>query len=253
MDRQERSQAAHLWAKPSTGFHGKCHEPQARLNGLSARASHCLRLAVFGGTESACRAIVCPPTTGPGAALVAISKGRLCAFPHCVCRKVRPAIWCKGLRHLTLHAFYPHFPAMINATPTQLRKAADIQEKIQSLQEELGQLLGGEITTPAEMTEAPKKYKFSAAARAKMRRAQKARWAKIKGTSPAARPGRKAKRKMSAKGLANIRAGVAKRMAAQGKVVQKPKKKFSAAGRAALSAAAKARWAKAKRAGKTSL
>jgi hypothetical protein len=142
---------------------------------------------------------------------------------------------------------------MINATPTQLRKAADIQEKIQSLQEELGQLLGGEVTTPAETTEAPKKYKFSAAARAKMRRAQKARWAKIRGTSPAARPGRKAKRKMSAKGLANIRAGVAKRMAAQGKPVQKPKKKFSAAGRAALSAAAKARWAKAKRAGKTSL
>jgi hypothetical protein len=142
---------------------------------------------------------------------------------------------------------------MINATPTQLRKAADIQEKIQSLQEELGQLLGGEVSTPAPTTPAPKKYKFSAAARAKMRAAQKARWAKIKGTSPAAKPAPKAKRKMSAKGLANIRAGVAKRMAAQGKPVQKPKKKFSAAGRAALSAAAKARWAKAKKAGKTSL
>ena len=139
-------------------------------------------------------------------------------------------------------------------SPNQLRKAADIQEKIQSLQEELGQLLGGEESTPTEPTEAPRKYKFSAAARAKMRAAQQARWAKIKGTAPSTTPAAAPKkRKMSAQGLANIRAGVAKRIAAQGKTVQKPKRKFSAAGRAALSAAAKARWAKAKRAGKTTL
>ena len=143
---------------------------------------------------------------------------------------------------------------MINITPAQLRKAADIQEKIQSLQEELGQLLGGEESTPAQPTEAPRKYKFSAAARAKMRAAQKARWAKIKGTAPSAKPApAPKKRKMSAQGLANIRAGVAKRMAAQGKAIQKPKRKFSAAGRAALSAAAKARWAKAKKLGKSTL
>ena len=138
-------------------------------------------------------------------------------------------------------------------SPTQLRKAADIQERIESLQEELGQVLGGEVSTPAETTEAPRKYKFSAAARAKMRAAQKARWAKIKGTVPSTTPAKKAKRKMSAEGLANIRAGVAKRLAAQGKAVQKAKRKFSAAGRAALSAAAKARWAKSKKAGKTTL
>jgi hypothetical protein len=138
-------------------------------------------------------------------------------------------------------------------SPQQLRKAADIQEKIESLQNELGQLLGGVVSTPAQATEAPRKYKFSAAARAKMRAAQKARWAKIKGTAPIAKPAQKAKRKMSAQGLANIRAGVAKRIAAQGKAVQKSKRKFSAAGRAALSAAAKARWAKAKKAGKSTL
>jgi hypothetical protein len=138
-------------------------------------------------------------------------------------------------------------------SPKQLRKAADIQEKIQSLQEELGQLLGGETSTPAQPTEAPRKYKFSAYMRAKMRKAQQARWARIKGTAPSVKPVKKAKRKLSAKGLANIRAGVAKRMAAQGKAVQKPKRKFSAAGRAALSAAAKARWAKAKKAGKSRL
>jgi len=105
---------------------------------------------------------------------------------------------------------------MITATPKQLRKAADIQEKIQSLQEELGQLLGGEVPTPAQSTDAPRKYKFSPAARARMRAAQKARWAKIKGAAPSAKAARKPKRKMSAQGLANIRAGVAKRMAAQG-------------------------------------
>jgi hypothetical protein len=143
---------------------------------------------------------------------------------------------------------------MINITPTQLRKAADIQEKIQSLQEELGQLLGGDVSTPAQATEAPRKYKFSAAARAKMRAAQKARWAKIKGTTPEAEPPQKAKkRKMSAQGLANIRAGVAKRMAAQGKApaakpVKKARKKISAAGLANIRAAVKARWAKAKKA-----
>jgi hypothetical protein len=142
---------------------------------------------------------------------------------------------------------------MINATPTQLRKAADIQERIQTLQTELSEILGGEVSTSAEPTETARKYKFSAAARAKMRAAQQARWAKIKETAPSAKPAQKGKRKMSAQGLANIRAGVAKRMTAQGKVILKPKKKFSAAGRAALSAAAKARWAKAKRAGKSTL
>jgi hypothetical protein len=143
----------------------------------------------------------------------------------------------------------------IDITPTQLRKAADLQEKIQSLQEELGQLLGGEASTPAQTTEEPKKRKFSAAARAKMRAAQKARWAKIKGTAPSPEPAQKPKRKLSAQGLANIRAGVAKRIAAKGKApaakpVKKARKKISAAGLANIRAAQKARWAKAKAAGK---
>jgi hypothetical protein len=107
---------------------------------------------------------------------------------------------------------------MINLTPQQLRKAANIQEKIQELQKKLGQLLGGEVSTPSEPTEEPKKRKkVSAAGRARMKAAQKARWAKIKGTAPvtSAKPAKKAKKKgkMSAQGLANIRAGVAKRMA----------------------------------------
>ena len=131
---------------------------------------------------------------------------------------------------------------MITITPQQLRKAADIQEKMQTLQKELGQLLGGLPKTAA--IEAPtKKRKMSAAGRAAIAAAARARWAKIKGTAP--------KRKMSAQGLANIRAGVRKRMMAQakGKVVQKPRSKISAAGLANIRAAQKARWAKVKKAG----
>ena len=109
-------------------------------------------------------------------------------------------------------------------SPKALRKAADLQEKLLLLQEELGQLLGGGVSAPAQTTETPKKkWKFSAASRAKMRAAQKARWAKIKGTTSSATP------------------------------EQKPKRKMSAAGRAAISAAAKARWAKARKAGKIRL
>jgi hypothetical protein len=144
---------------------------------------------------------------------------------------------------------------MINIAPTQLRKAADIQERIQSLQSELNQILGASGPTETAAIEAPKKRKFSAYIRAKMRAAQKARWAKIKGTAPSAKPAPAAKkRKMSAQGLANIRAGVAKRMAAQGKVlasksIKKARKKISAAGLSNIRAAQKARWAKAKAAG----
>ena len=136
-------------------------------------------------------------------------------------------------------------------SPSQLRKAADIQERIQTLQSELNSLLGGEIPIPAQATKAPGKRKFSAAARARMRKAQQARWAKIKGTTASAKPAKRSK--MSAKGLANIRAGVRKRMKNQGKVAGKPRIQRSAAWRAALAAAARARWAKVKAAGKTTL
>ena len=145
-----------------------------------------------------------------------------------------------------------HIPTMmITITPAQLRKAADIQENIQSLQAELRQLLGGETFTPAGPIEAAKKRRFTAATRAKIRAAQKARWARIKGTVTATKPEHKSKRKMSAEGLANIRAGVAKRMAAQSKKmeaksVKKARKKISAAGLANIRAAQKARWAQAK-------
>ena len=109
---------------------------------------------------------------------------------------------------------------MINITPRQLRKAANIQEKIQSLQAQLAQLLGAAAAPAA--TEAPKKRKMSAAGVARIRAGAKARWAKV-------------------------------RAAKAGTVVKAPKRKFTAAGRARLAALAKARWAKAKKAGKSRL
>jgi hypothetical protein len=132
---------------------------------------------------------------------------------------------------------------MIHITPQQLRKAADIQERIQSLQQELDQLLGGSEATTVEAPGKSKQRKMSAAGRAAIGAAAKARWAKIKAEKAPRR------RKMSAQGLANIRAGVAKRMAAQGRTVPKPARKMSAAGLANIRAAQKARWAKAKKTG----
>ncbi|HVN78942.1 MAG TPA: hypothetical protein VMW38_08090 [Terriglobia bacterium] len=132
---------------------------------------------------------------------------------------------------------------MINITPTQLRKAADIQEEILELQSELNGILGTPGPAETAKTDAPrKKYKFSAASRAKMRAAQKARWAAIKGTAPSEEAAPKKKRKMSAEGLANIRAGVAKRMAAQGKAA-KPAKKAKRKVTPAMKAALERAWA----------
>ena len=110
-------------------------------------------------------------------------------------------------------------PTMITITPTQLRKAADIQEKIQSLQNELNEILGGEVPILVQAVEAPAKpgkRKMSSAGRAAIAAAARARWAKIKGVK-AGNVVQKPKRKMSAEGLANIRAGVAKRMTAPGR------------------------------------
>jgi hypothetical protein len=112
--------------------------------------------------------------------------------------------------------------SITNLTSKQLRQAADLKDEIQSLEQELGQILGSPSKSVTE-AKPKKRRKMSAAGRAKMAAAAKARWAKVKGTKPSAKPVKKAKRKMNA------------------------------AARAKLSAAAKKRWAKAKAAGKTKL
>ena len=101
----------------------------------------------------------------------------------------------------------------------------------------MNQLLGGEVSAPAEATiEAPegpkngrRRRKFSAEARAKMAASQRVRWAARRGESvPEETPATEA---------------------------EKPKKKrnISEAGRRAMALAGKRRWAKARRAAKLGL
>ena len=111
--------------------------------------------------------------------------------------------------------------AINTLTPHQLRQAADLQERILDLRSELDQILGS--------------------------------------TSPETSPGPGRKRRLSAQGLANIRAGARKTWAkvrsGNGEVDRPAKRrgKMSPAGRAAIAAALRARWAAAKRAGRNAL
>jgi hypothetical protein len=63
-------------------------------------------------------------------------------------------------------------------TTAQLRRAADLKEKIEALSKELSSILGA--SAPVSDKAPKKKGKMSAAGRAKIAAAQKARWAKIK-------------------------------------------------------------------------
>lgn len=100
----------------------------------------------------------------------------------------------------------------------QLLTAAKLKEKILSLEKKLGQILGS-ANEPADSTAPKKKFKMSAAARAKISAAAKKRWAKVKEAKPAATPAPKAKRKMSAAAKAKLSAKLkliwAKRKAAK--------------------------------------
>ncbi len=112
---------------------------------------------------------------------------------------------------------------LLNISAQQLRRAADIQERIQSLQAELSGLLGAPEQPANIPTTTGGKRKISAAGIERIRAAQKARWAKAKAAVQTAQPRKKARRRMSP------------------------------AAKARLSAIAKARWAKAKKQGKTAL
>lgn len=102
------------------------------------------------------------------------------------------------------------FLALRNAL---LQERAQIQARLVAVNRALGD---GAASLP-EVAAAPGRRTFSAATKAKMAAAQKARWAKLKGGATAATA-----------------------------AVKKPKRKLSAAGRAAIVAAAKARWARVK-------
>ncbi len=111
---------------------------------------------------------------------------------------------------------------MINTSPEQLRRAADLAEQIQSLEAEFDRILAGLVPSHAGAA-VPRKRKMSAAGRAAISAAAKAGWARARSKKPAAKPVRKKRRGMTA------------------------------AARARISAIAKARWASAKKAGKSKL
>lgn len=102
----------------------------------------------------------------------------------------------------------------------QLRRAADIKDKIESLQDELNRIMGASNSAPTGSV--PKnKRKMSAAGRARIVAAQKARWAKAKGAKSKIVPGRKPKRQMSVAARAKISAAQKMRWA-KIKTVKKP-------------------------------
>jgi hypothetical protein len=113
--------------------------------------------------------------------------------------------------------------SLISLSVAQLKHAAAIKEKIAALENELAKLVGSSVAAPKAAAPAKKKRNMSAAGLARIKAAQKARWAKIKNSKPTVKVVAKAP-------------------------VPVVKKKFtmSAAAKAKISAAAKARWAKIK-------
>jgi hypothetical protein len=107
-------------------------------------------------------------------------------------------------------------------TVAQLNKAVTIKERIETLEKELTDILGG--SEPATTSAAGSgRRKMSAAARAKISAAAKARWAKVNAGKPT--------------------------VSASDSAPKQKRRPMSAAAKAKISAAAKARWAKV-RAGK---
>lgn len=87
--------------------------------------------------------------------------------------------------------------SITNLTPVELRRAAKIKEQLEKLQSELKKTLA----VGAEAAVAPARKKFSRQGIARIRAAQKARWAKIKRASAV-----RVKRKLSAATKAKIAA-----------------------------------------------
>src|SRR6266705_3481657 len=71
----------------------------------------------------------------------------------------------------------PLMSSITNLSVQQLRKAATLKERIQSLEKELGQLLGSSAASVAGPAPKKKKFKMSAAAKAKIPAKLKAIWA----------------------------------------------------------------------------
>ena len=145
-------------------------------------------------------------------------------------------------------------------TTTQLNQIIAIKEQIEALQRQMDSIAGGGGEIPSPSTEdapapARRKYHMTAAHKRKLikalAKARRIRLVKIKG--------RKGKRRISAAGRAAMSAAGKARWARQKGTTATPKPakkkdwRSRPATRAKLAAAAKARWAKAKAEGKTRL
>ncbi|MBE7495704.1 MAG: hypothetical protein HS117_12200 [Verrucomicrobiaceae bacterium] len=76
--------------------------------------------------------------------------------------------------------------SLTQLSAASLRRAADLQDKIAGLQDELARLLGGSAAPAAKEAPTRRKPKISAAGRRRIAAAQKARWAKAKAAKAAA-------------------------------------------------------------------
>lgn len=149
-------------------------------------------------------------------------------------------------------------------TTTQLNQILALKEQIETLQSQLDSIAGGgEGETPTPLAEEdPGRGRRSAAVRARMSAAAKARWAKRKGTETVDSGPVKQKRKLSASHRRKLIKALAKArkirlaMLKAAKPAAKAKKKdkrSSPAVRAKLTAAARARWARVRLEGKKGL
>jgi len=130
----------------------------------------------------------------------------------------------------TFNRFVFHKPELLinmleNLSSKQLNRAAQLKEKIETLESELQALLGGSAPATSTAGQRSGTRTISAAGKARIAAAQRARWAKARGSN-----------------------GTASTSSAP-----KGRRRMSPAARAKLAKAARARWAKAKAAGKSSL
>jgi hypothetical protein len=98
--------------------------------------------------------------------------------------------------------------SLINLTPQQLRRAADLQERIVGLRNDLAALLGAVAPTAPPVPPAPTrgKRRISAAGIERIRAAQRARWAKAHAAqrAPTDATRKQQKRRMSPEARAKI-------------------------------------------------
>jgi hypothetical protein len=141
-------------------------------------------------------------------------------------------------------------------TPQQLRDAADLKERIDALQNQLNQILGGEVSAPSpqapEVPSAPEAAEEPGTLKETPQRNRKTRFKErpyLKAKWSISRALRKA-RSEAMKARWAVRRGETPAQEAPAIEGEKPKRKryISEAGRRAMSLAGKRRWAKARRA-----